>query len=436
MSKMRSSNALAAAVLAILMAGGCAHQPAVNDPNVRGIGYVRVDDVLKTHPLYGQLSQLQDAIDALGLNALGPGTAAASPADLAKQTQELNRELQQAQARANQIIAQKQQDYARREQQAINAALGAAGAGTNGNGTIQQMQGTAQQQAQQVTAQANANFQAYQQSVIAQDTAAVRKLQQQLAQRADAAYRQRATALQEQESQTSLEISQQDAARRLDLRMKLGNLALSDADRQTYRQQLAALDKSESDKVAAMRKRDAQTLAAYQAQLHTQTENALRTQVAQIHAQTQSKLASRHNEVSQQVSAQLQGLQPQAVPSNLPQSTKDKIAQIDAQFKAQFKADAQKTVQQYQQTKADLDQQYAALHGADSSAGGAASAKIAQLQRQRDDLYNKMVDQIKRDAAGVAAKRGLQVVFMNVNAAGGGIDLTDDVKKDIESLHQ
>ena len=396
-----------------------------------------MDDVLKTHPLYGQLSQIQDAIDALGLNSLGAGAAAAaSPADLAKQTQELNRELQQAQARANTIIAQKQQDYARREQQAINAALGAAGAGTNGNGTIQQMQGTAQQQAQQVTAQANANFQAYQQSVIAQDNAAVRKLQQQLAGRADAAYRQRATALQEQESQASLEVSQQDAARRLDLRMKLGNLALSDSDRQTYRAQLASLDKSESDKVAAMRKKDAQTLAAYQIQLHAQTENALRTQVAQIHAQTQSKLASRHNEVSQQVSSQLQGLQPQPVPSNLPQSTKDKIAQIDAQFKAQFKADAQKTVQQYQQTKADLDQQYAALQGADAAAGGASSAKIAQLQHQRDDLYNKMVDQIKRDAAGVAAKRGLQVVFMNVNAAAGGIDLTDDVKKDIESLHQ
>ena len=436
MSKMRSSNALAAGVLAVLMAGGCAHQPAVNDPNVRGIGYVRVDDVLKTHPLYGQLSQIQDAIDALGLNALGPGAVPQSQGDLARQTQELNRELQQAQARANQIIAQKQQDYARREQQAINAALASAGAGTNGNGTVQQMQGTAQQQAQAVTAKANANFQAYQQSVIAQDNAAVRRLQQQLSDRANAAYRQRATALQEQESQASLEISQQDAARRLDLRMKLGNLALSDADRKTYRDQLAALDKSESDKVAAMRKRDAQTLVAYQAQLHAQSENALRTQVAQIHAQTQSKLASRHNEVSQQVTAQIQGLQPQPVPSNLPQSTKDKIAQIDSQFKAQFKADAQKTVQQYQQTKADLDQQYAALQGADGSAGGAAGTKIAQLQHQRDDLYNKMVDQIKRDAAAVAAKRGLQVVFMNVNAAAGGIDLTDDVKKDIESLHQ
>ncbi len=36
----------------------------------------------------------------------------------------------------------------------------------------------------------------------------------------------------------------------------------------------------------------------------------------------------------------------------------------------------------------------------------------------------------------VAAKRGLQVVFISVVAAPGGIDLTGDVEKDIESLHQ
>ena len=436
MSKMRLRSKIAGAIALAVLFGGCARTPAPNDPSVRGIGYVRVDDVLKTHPLYPQLSQIQDAIDALGLTSLGPGAVPRTQAQLAQQTRELNRELAQAQQRANAILQQKQQDYQRREQQAINAALAAAGAGTNGAGTVQQMQGTANEQAQAVTAQANANFQAYQQSVIAQDNAAVNQLQKQLNDRATAAYRQRATQLQEQESQASLELSQQDAAKRLDLRMKLGNLAMSDSDRKLYRDQLAALDKSESDKVDAIRKRDQQTLAAYQAQLHAQTTAQLNSEVAKIHAQTRSKLSSRQNEVSQQVSSQLQGLRPQAVPSNLPQATRDKLAQIDAQFKAQFKADAQKTVAEYQQTKADLDAQYAALQGADGAAGAVESKQLSQLQKQRDDLYNKMVDQIKRDAGQVAAKRGLQVVFMSVDAAGGGIDLTDDVKKDIESLHQ
>jgi Skp family chaperone for outer membrane proteins len=83
-----------------------------------------------------------------------------------------------------------------------------------------------------------------------------------------------------------------------------------------------------------------------------------------------------------------------------------------------------------------LDAQYAALQGADGAAGGASSKQLADLQKQRDDLYNKMVDQIKRDAGQVASKRGLRVVFMSIEGAAGGIDLTDDVEKDIESLHQ
>jgi hypothetical protein len=171
-------------------------------------------------------------------------------------------------------------------------------------------------------------------------------------------------------------------------------------------------------------------------QLRDQTQRELVAQVQKIHEATRGKLASRRNEVSQQVASQLQGLRPAAIPPNLPASTRERIAQIDKQFKAQFQADAQKTIQQYQQTKSQLDQQYASLSGADGAASGAAGKQLSDLQHQRDDLYNQMVEQIKRDAGQVAAKRGLQVVFMNIEAAGGGIDLTNDVEKDIESLHQ
>jgi hypothetical protein len=432
---MRLSS-LAPLALAALAIAGCAQQPRPDDPNVRGIGYVRVDEVLKKHPLYTQLSQLQDAIDALGLQSLGPGAVPRTQAQISQQTQELNRELTQAQSRANAILRQKQQDYQQREQAAIRAALAAAGAGTNGTQPVQQMQNVSAQQAQQVASQANADYQAYQRSVIAQDNAAIMQLQKQLNARAAQAYRQRATQLQEQESQLSLELSQQDAAKRLDLRMKLNNLAMPDAQRKQYRDQLAAIDQRESAVVDQQRKRDQQTLVAYQKQLRDQTQAQLTAQAQKIHAQTRAKLAQRHNEVSQQVASTLQGLQPAAIPSNVPAATRDKLAQIDKEYKSQFQADAQKTIQQYQQTKAQLDAQYAALQGASGVATGAAGKQMTDLQRQRDELYKKMVEQIKRDAGQVAAKRGLQVVFMNIEAAGGGIDLTNDVEKDIESLHQ
>src|SRR5579884_1137061 len=225
MSKMRLSNAIACAAAALVLAA-CSHQPKPDDPNVRGIGYVRIDEVLKKHPLYPRLAQLQDSIDALNLKALGAAAVPRTSAQIAAETKELNRELKNAQARANALLRQKQADYARREQAAIRAALAAAGQGTNGNAPVSAMQNVTAQQAQQVTAQANADFEAYQKSVIAQDNAAVRRVSEQLSARADAAYRQKATQLQEKESQLALELSQQDASKRLDLRMKLGNLAM------------------------------------------------------------------------------------------------------------------------------------------------------------------------------------------------------------------
>src|SRR5581483_6030737 len=101
----------------------CAHQPQPNDANVRGIGYVRIEDVIKVHPLYPQLSQLQDSIDALNLKALGAAAVPRTAAQIAQETQELNRELKAAQDRANTILRQEQADYQRREQAAIRAAL-------------------------------------------------------------------------------------------------------------------------------------------------------------------------------------------------------------------------------------------------------------------------------------------------------------------------
>ena len=47
-------------------------RPDVHSTGVRGIGYVRLDEVVKHHPLYPQLSQLDDAIAAINLAAAAP----------------------------------------------------------------------------------------------------------------------------------------------------------------------------------------------------------------------------------------------------------------------------------------------------------------------------------------------------------------------------
>ncbi|MGB9652654.1 MAG: hypothetical protein WCB01_12715, partial [Candidatus Cybelea sp.] len=110
--------------VALLTIAGCA--PNVHSSAIRGAGYVRIDEVVKHHPLYGQISALDDAIAAINLRAAGPQVPLGA-AQIATQTAQLNRELRDAQVRTNKILAQKQQDYVRREQQAVSAALTAAG---------------------------------------------------------------------------------------------------------------------------------------------------------------------------------------------------------------------------------------------------------------------------------------------------------------------
>jgi hypothetical protein len=58
------------------------------------------------------------------------------------------------------------------------------------------------------------------------------------------------------------------------------------------------------------------------------------------------------------------------------------------------------------------------------------------LQKQRVDLYQEMVAQIGREVKTIAARRGIAVVVSAVVAPAGGVDLTTDAEKDIESLHE
>ena len=411
----------------------CSHTVDVNSPQIRGIGYVRLDDVVKKHPLYGQLSQLDSNIDALNLRTLAPAVPKTGT-EIARESAELNRELDTARTHANAVLQQKQIDYASRENAAIAAAMKAAGE-TSGQNPAAAMRNTAAQQAASVSAQANHDFAAYQQTLITQDQAATRALTQQYAMQADRQYRKKADELSARESQESLDMASKDAPQRLALRTRLSNLALDDSVRASVKSQLAALDKKEQDDVAAMRARDRAALSAYQQQLRSQTSAAIASQARSIHAQTSAKIAARRNTISAQVSSQLGSLGP-AGSSNLTPATQSKIKAIDKQYKAQFQADVNRTIAEFQATRNDLNAQFAALHGADSGAQGAVAKQLGSLHKQRDALYGQIVSQVKREVASVATQKGLRVVFVNVVSPAGGVDLTDDVAKDVESLHE
>ena len=415
--------------VALLTIAGCA--PNVHSSAIRGAGYVRIDEVVKHHPLYGQISALDDAIAAINLRAAGPQVPLGA-AQIATQTAQLNRELRDAQVRTNKILAQKQQDYVRREQQAVSAALTAAGVKGSGALAAQQMSGVSAAQVAQATNAANADLMAYQQNVIAQNNAASSSIQRQLQTQASDKYRAKAEQLQQNETDLSLRLTQQDATQRLAIKMRLNNLALDPGARKEAQSQLAAIDARETAALETQRNTDAATLRAYRAQLDRETGGAIRTQVSAIAQQTRAKLEERRN----QVGSQLRSIGPPSLPTNLPPNVRAQIAGIHRQFVGQFQADAAKTIQEYNATKSDLDQQFAALHGADVGATGAAGKELNALQKRRSDLYAQITAQVERDAKRIAKEQGFSIVFVNIWSAAGGYDLTNQLIKDVESQHE
>ncbi|MBV8489784.1 MAG: OmpH family outer membrane protein [Candidatus Eremiobacteraeota bacterium] len=432
MSKMLSTSsrkAFATLSFCAAVLSGCGVD--VHSSAVRGVGYVRMNDVLKQHPLYPQLAQLDDAIAAINLAAAAPHVPL-SASQIAHQTQLLNVELQQAQDRAQKILAEKQTEYAQREQKAIVAALQAAGIKGAGAYAAQNLSATSQQQAQAAAQAANSDFAAYQQSMISQSNAAGQAIVGQLQTQAQQKIRAKAEQLQQNETDLSLRLTQQDAAQRLAIKTRLSNLALDDATHKQLQAQMAAIDAKEASQVNAQRRADAATLSAYRDQVGAETNAAIRSQLGSIQSETRAKLVERQNEVGQQI----RSLGPQPLPTNLPPDVSAKLVQIHKQVQAQFQADAQSTISDYNATKADLDRQFQALHGADVGATGAAAKELGSLQKRRDDLYKDIVDQITRQAQRIGKDRGFSIVFINPNAAAGGYDLTNDLVKDVESLHE
>lgn len=114
MSRTRSeSNAIRTLrALVVLSVGtavaGCGVN--VHSSSIRGTAYVRLTDAVKKHPLYPQLTQVDDAIAAISLESSAPHVPLGAK-DIAAQTAALNRELRAAQDRANKIISAKQHDY-------------------------------------------------------------------------------------------------------------------------------------------------------------------------------------------------------------------------------------------------------------------------------------------------------------------------------------
>jgi hypothetical protein len=432
-----------------LAIAGCGRQPGIgtsagNASAVRdsgSVGYVRMDDLVKKHPLYGQLARLDDDMEAIRLKAVGESLAHSGD-DIPREEARLQRELDQAANRTQKTLADKQADYAKREQAAMSAALAAAGSvsGPGGGSIVGGVNAQARVQAQSVAAAAQTNLQTYRKQLVDQDTNAFEAIQQSLNERAERSYRAKAEELQRKEADFSLQQATADASERLSLRTKLDNLALDETARADVKAQLDALDGKESGALAQLKSRDAATLAALQKQLHAELQGELEAQAAAMRKATFAKLGQREIQTRQGLVAQLNGAPLRngavAVPASIPPGMRARLDALHEQFQQNFDRDAQKTVAEFQKTRAELTQRYEALHGIDARAQAGAAQQLEALQKQRGELYGQMVSQIESEVRMIAQKRGVHVVFSQVAAPAGGVDLTDEAARDIESLHE
>jgi hypothetical protein len=244
-----------------------------------------------------------------------------------------------------------------------------------------------------------------------------------------------------------LKLANDDAAQRLALRTKLSSLALDDAAREEAQKQLTAIDRKEADALAAQRNRDQQTLAALQAQLHDQVQSDLNAQVAAIRQRSLSSLAQRQTSLAKQITTTniggpvvqttvVGGRPQQQLNPNLPPALRTRIEQLHSDYQKRFQSDAKTTIADFQKTRGDLARRYAQLHGISASSNQSTGAQIASLRKKHDQLYDQITAQIDREVRLIAQQRGISVVLTNIVAPAGGVDLTPDALKDIESLHE
>jgi hypothetical protein len=434
------------ALAACSMLAACAHggssAPAGGPaPGGGRVGYVRMDDLVKKHPLFGQLSQYDANIQALSLRTLVPHVLADAP-QLKAEEARLDAQLAAAAKRTDALLAAKGKSYQDRENAAIAAAL--RGAGATGGPSVaaiqSQMEGTAQTQAAGAGAQAERDLDAYRKQLEAQDNAQIKAAESTLSARADRTYRAKVDELNAKESSLSLMLANADAAERLSLRTRLSSLALDEQARNDANAALAALDRKEADQVAALHNTDSATLDALKKQLRAGIEGDLRTQVAQIRQRSVQRYRERGDQLRTQFGPSqgpliATGNGTAKVNPNLPPALRERIGQLHADYTAAFQNDAKATIADFQKTRADLTARYQLLTGTDAAAAQSAQLEIASLEKKREDLYQQMVAQINREVKTIAQERGVSTVVSTV-APAGGVDLTGDAMKDIETLHE
>jgi hypothetical protein len=240
------------------------------------------------------------------------------------------------------------------------------------------------------------------------------------AQRTTRALEARRQELREKELALAYALARRDGPERLLLQLKLTHLHLDRTDRAALEARRTALDRRESDAIAALRRSDASTLAAYERGLDSQAVTANAHMASQLRS-TAAANRSIHGSVVRAESSAAGAL------PNFP-------AQV-ALFRTSYRASAQATdiANGIAAASRDISNRFEVLAQADRQSRLDTLVQIRALKAQRDMLYRSIVAQIERAANRVAAKRHLSSMRIAASQPAGTSDLTNAVRSVLAS---
>jgi hypothetical protein len=230
-----------------------------------------------------------------------------------------------------------------------------------------------------------------------------------MSERTQRALQARAQQLREKETTLAFDLEKSHAGQRLVLVTKLRNLHLDKSQRAALQAKLDALDASVASAVGARARSDARELAAYSARLRVQESADDARMAATVAHATNASAAQRRNIVESlpPEAAALRGYDPATGASSVGSA----IAKAGD----------------------DLHARFSQLQSVERSSRAGTDARIAALQGARQRLYDAIVTQIRNDASRIARKRNMAVVIYQRAPSSGGVDLSAEVRKNLES---
>ncbi len=286
-------------------------------------------------------------------------------------------------------------------------------------------------EASTVRSKVNVSANVYRSELDREANASLAQYRASLDSRVNSAYAARAQQLREKESNLEIKLMKSDSAQDMMLRVKLQNLKSPQVDRAALRAQLNAMEGREDRAVNALRAKDAQTLAAYRAQLVAAASRDYANMGKELQAKAQANWQVRQR-VTQ---AQMQVPQQLAVDDNSNASIGDRLAatanDLRDYVRTRFSNDVSTTGTAFTNASSDIAQRFSTIASMDTDARGSAANEIIALQHNRGALTDEVDREARTVAQRIAAQRGLGLIDVRTP---GAVDLTPEVMRQLSAI--